>query len=93
MNKWKALGLGLLFVILAIWVWASGGDMVGWFIIAPAPYFLAIAGYKFYRDFDMIAQAEEARQLAAAEPPPLPPMTSPGSNRLYVPPPPKNRYR
>jgi hypothetical protein len=91
MNKWKALGLGLLFLTLAIIVWANGGDIVGWCLIGPAAWYLPIGGYKFWRDQRIITEAAAARERAAereaAGQPKLPPMTSPGSRRLFVPPP------
>jgi hypothetical protein len=90
MNKWKALGLGLLFLLLAIIAWANGGDVVAWWLLPFAVWFLPQGIWKFYRDWAIISQAKQERQQTIerqAERPELPPMTSPGSHRLFVPPP------
>ncbi len=72
MNKYTALGLGLLFLFLAFYVWATGGDFLGWMLVAPAVWFLPQAGWKFYRDFSIIAQARAELTAAAEQAPALP---------------------
>ncbi len=76
MNKYKVLALGLLFLLFAIFTWTHGGDVIGWCFFGPACLYLPIAGYKFYRDFSIIAQARAELAEAAAQPPALPEPTS-----------------
>ena len=72
MNKYKALGLGLLFLVLAILIWANGGDLlIGWMVCTPALWYLPQAGWKFYRDLSIIAQARAELAEAAEHPPAL----------------------
>lgn len=76
MNKYKVLALGLLFLIFAIFTWTHGGDVIGWCFFGPACLYLPIAGYKFFRDFSIIAQARAELAEAAAQPPALPPVVA-----------------
>ena len=91
MNKWKALLLGLVFLSVALVTLPTPGAVFGWVFLVIALGYLAIAGYKLYRDWYIVSQAEAERVAAAQRPQALPPMSSPGSRRLFVPPPLKNK--
>jgi hypothetical protein len=85
MSKGKALlkaviAFGLAFLFL---YWQINGCFFI-FLLISLP-FAVIAALKYRRDWRITAEAEQLQYL----PPPavLPPMSSPNSNRLFVPPP------
>jgi len=86
MNKWKALALGLVFLVAGVYALPTDGNFFGWILLFVAFGYLGIAGYKIDRDWSIISDAQTKRVAAAEKPKALPPMTSPGSKRLFVPP-------
>jgi hypothetical protein len=77
MNKYKALGLGVLFVILAYVTLTSGGGVFTWWFAIPAIWYLGLGGYKFWSDWLLVNDAAKARAIAASQPPALLPVTNP----------------
>lgn len=86
MNKWKALLLTILCAITAIGGFTQQAYMPMWAFAAGAVLFGSIWLYKYRRDFNIIAQARLEKEKTPNIPT-LPPMTSSGSRRLFVPPP------
>ncbi|HVB24073.1 MAG TPA: hypothetical protein VNG51_19200 [Ktedonobacteraceae bacterium] len=86
MSKTKALlyaGMWIGIAILFFWWQIPDLPIVCLFLACP---FVMIAGYKYRRDWKLIEAAERA-ELNQPLTPALPMMSSPNSNRLFVPPP------
>jgi hypothetical protein len=77
MSKWKALGLGLLFLTIAITVWNTGGGDATWIPAILAGGYLSPGGYKFWRDWSIVNDAKKELATAASQPPVLPPVMDP----------------
>ena len=77
---WAFIWTGIAFLFL---YWQLSGCFFIFLLIGLS--FAMIAALKYRRDGRLIAEAEQLQYL----PPPavLPPMSSPNSNRLFVPPP------
>ncbi len=94
MSKQRALITGLVGVVITIWIISYWTPVYGLadsilgssaFIIADL-IFLGIWYYKHSRDQRIIAKAAVERQKAPQESSTPPPVSSTGSNRLFVPP-------
>jgi hypothetical protein len=85
MSKGKALSLAAIALLFAALLMPVQFGCAAPFL-GIALFYGAVAYYKHVRDVKIIHQAEQ-EQLAAPAPMVLPPMTTKGSNRLFVPPP------
>ena len=84
MRKGKALLLTIVCAFTAIGLLTQGRLHADVGFLAGAVLFGGFWLYKFQRDFNIIAQARLEREAVSPKPS-LPPMTSPGSRRLFVP--------
>ena len=91
MNKWKALIVGLVFLVAAASALPTEGYFFGVVLMVIGTGYLAIAGNKFLRDWLIVREAETKRLVAAEKTQAPPAMSSPGSKRLFVPQPLKYR--
>ena len=90
MSTWKAFGWAFVLLALAVIALAYGEFLWVVGLGSAGLVFAAIFHHKFSRDYGpVIGQFLQHVQHkpAALEPPPMPPKTSPGSKRLFVPPP------
>lgn len=85
MSKGKALSLAAIAVLFAVLLLPVQLGCSAIFL-GIALFYGLVFYYKHSRDTKIIHQAEQ-EQLAAPAPMLLPPMTTKGSNRLFVPPP------
>jgi len=88
MHKRKALILGMLCAGLGILLYSDDPTTPLWLFIVIAVLLLSVGMYPYIRDLRfVIAQARLEREQSAQVSHTLPPMTSKGSRRLFVPPP------
>jgi hypothetical protein len=83
---WAAVG----WVVFSVPLFVIHIDVCGQAFLVFAALYGSIWGYKFYRDKMIVADADYARSQQRRIPQSVqhtPPMTSKGSDRLFVPPP------
>ena len=87
MPKTKALILAIVTAIGAVSSFADNQLTLMWSLIAASTLFFGIWLYKYQRDHNIIANAQKEQAKGAQTSQTMPPMTSKGSCRLFVPPP------
>jgi hypothetical protein len=86
MSKWKALIITIVCAITAVGGFTQQAYMPSLAFAVGAVLFGSIWLYKYRRDFNIVSQARLVKVKTTLKPS-LPPMTSQGSRRLFVPPP------